>query len=111
MKINEIINKLNYELLTNFQINENLEANGVYISDLLSDVIGNAQKGNIWVTLQGHINIVAVAVLKELPLIIISKNGTVEENTIQKANEEDIILLKSQDLTYQIACKLYKLGL
>ena len=44
---------------------------GGYVSDLLSDVIAGAQEGDLWVDLQIHQNIVAVAVLKDLAGILI----------------------------------------
>ena len=49
------------------------EIKGGYTSDLLSDVMGNAREGNIWITLQTHKNIMAIASLKELAAIVRSK--------------------------------------
>ena len=47
------------------------EIKGGYTSDLLSDVMGNAREGNIWITLQTHKNIMAIASLKELAAIVL----------------------------------------
>ena len=49
------------------------EIKGGYTSDLLSDVMGNAREGNIWITLQTHKNIMAIASLKELAAIVLVK--------------------------------------
>jgi hypothetical protein len=86
------------------------EVTGGYASDLLSDVMANSQAGNIWVTLQIHPNIVAVAVLKELAGIIISNNREPEPATIEKAEQEKIPILTSSLPTYELAGKLYELG-
>ena len=70
MKIKEIIEKLQLKALAG---QENLDVNvtGGYTSDLLSDVIANSKEGNLWITLQIHQNIIAVARLKDLAGIII----------------------------------------
>jgi len=81
---------------------------GVYVSDLLSDVIANAQEGQIWITLQIHPNIVAVASLKELSGIILVNNRLPESETIQKAEEVGIPLMMSKLTTFALAGRLYR---
>jgi len=66
------------------------EVTGGYASDLLSDVIAHSRKGNIWITIQTHPNIVAVATMKELSGIILTGEREPDANTIQKAEEEGI---------------------
>lgn len=44
-----------------------------YVSDLLSDAIAHADEGSLWITVQRHINVVAVAQLKKIAGIIISR--------------------------------------
>ena len=65
MTVAELVNKLGLEV---FSGSEGLDRiiDGAYVSDLLSDVMGNADQGNIWITLQVHKNITAVALLKEI---------------------------------------------
>jgi hypothetical protein len=82
---------------------------GAYISDLLSDVIANAKEGNLWLTLQVHPNIIAVATLKELSGIILVNGRIPEEETLKKAQQENIPLFTSKLPTFQIAGKLYQL--
>ena len=83
---------------------------GGYAGDLLSDVIANAGAGNVWVTMQVHVNIVAVAVLKELAGIIIVNGRQPEDETVKKAVEEKIPILSSALPAYEVAGKLYFLG-
>jgi hypothetical protein len=83
---------------------------GGYAGDLLSDVLAHAGKGQVWVTLQTHINIVAVASAKELCGIIIVNGRTPEEATLQKAEQEHIPILVSALSTYDLVGRLCELG-
>ncbi|MDI6783890.1 MAG: serine kinase [bacterium] len=108
MTLQELVQKL--ELLVRSAKNElEHEVTGGYASDLLSDVMANSNPGNIWLTIQIHPNIIAVAVLKELTGIIISNGREPEKETIAKAEREKIPILTSSLPTYELAGKLYKL--
>ncbi|MEW6215969.1 MAG: serine kinase, partial [Nitrospirota bacterium] len=89
MKLQEIVDSLSLEVKT-ASSNLTREVTGGYVSDLLSDVIANSKEGNIWVTLQTHQNIVAVATLKELSGIILVNNRNPDTETSKKAEREGI---------------------
>jgi serine kinase of HPr protein (carbohydrate metabolism regulator) len=108
MKIKEIIKKLQLKALAG-QENLDVDVTGGYTSDLLSDVIANSREGNLWITLQIHQNIIAVAKLKDLAGIIIVNNREPDEETIKKANEEKVPLLCSQEMAFEISGKLHDL--
>ena len=108
MKITDVIRELGLKVLSGHEGLEN-EVTGAYVSDLLSDVIGNGREGNVWITLQGHHNIVAVASLKYLAAIIIVKGIQPDEETIRKSKQENIPLLSTEDDTFTVAGKLYNL--
>ena len=108
MKLKEIIEKLQLKALTG-QENLDVEATGGYTSDLLSDVIANSKERNLWITLQTHQNIIAVAKLKDLSGIIIVNNREPDEDTLQKAKEEGVPLLGSKEMAYKVSGKLYEL--
>lgn len=108
MKIAEIISKLNLKILSGQDGLEN-EITGGYVSDLLSDVIGNAREGEVWITLQTHQNVIAVASLKDLSAIIIVKGSVPDEDTIKKSNEEGIPVLLTDSDTFNIAGRLFEL--
>ena len=80
MIINDIIKELNLKTKTNTG-NLDLEVTGGYVSDLLSDVIANCNEGYVWVTMQIHQNIVAVASMKDVSAIILVNNREPDENT------------------------------
>ncbi len=110
MKLNELVEALSLEVKTP-TIDLNREITGGYVSDLLSDVIGNAREGFLWVTLQVHLNIVAVASLKGLSGIVLVNNRTPDEETLRKAAEENVPILTSPLPTFELVGRLYSLGL
>lgn len=110
MKIKHIINKLNLELITGKPDDLN-EINSVFIGDLLSLVMSKAKQGDLWITIQTHINVVAVTDLLEIGAILVAENMEIEKDTISKANDLGIIILKSNKSAYQLACQLHDLGL
>ncbi len=108
MKLSEVIEKLSLDVKT---VNVGLEKDvtGVYVSDLLSDVMANSKEGNIWVTLQTHLNIVAVAGLKTLAGIIIVNNRQPEKEITEKAESEKIAIMTTSLPAFEVAGKLYQM--
>ena len=86
------------------------EVTGAYCGDLLSDVMANSTRGAVWLTIQSHQNIVAVAVLKELAGIILVNNHIPDEETKAKAEDEGIPIFSSPLRSYELACILYEAG-
>lgn len=110
MKLQTIIDKLKLQVLTEKKDFSAIEPQSGYASDLLSCVMAGAKKGSLWITLQAHSNIVAVAALLELGAIIITEGATPDDETIAKANEEGVILLSTNEQTFEIIYTLHELG-
>jgi serine kinase of HPr protein (carbohydrate metabolism regulator) len=110
MKIKDIVKTLGLKVISGEKFLER-EVTGGYAGDLLSDALANSKKGNIWVTLQIHQNIIAVASSKELSGIIIVNRRKPEEETLKKAKEEKIPVMISSLLTYEVAGRLYEIGI
>ncbi len=87
------------------------EVTGGYASDLLSDVIAHSRKGYLWITIQTHPNIVAVATMKELAGIILTGGREPDPETLQKAEEEGIPILVSRLFTFELVGRLYQKGI
>ena len=85
------------------------EIEGGYVSDLLSDVMGFAREGEVWITLQSHVNVVAIASLKELAAIILVKDIRPDEAVLKKAKEEGIPVLGTGEETFVLSGKLFQL--
>jgi serine kinase of HPr protein (carbohydrate metabolism regulator) len=109
MKLKNLIEKYELEVLTGNPDNER-EITGGYSGDLLSDVIANTDKNNVWITMQTHMNIIAVASLKELSAIIIVMNRQIENDVLEKAKEEKITILRTDKTAFQVSGLIYSLG-
>lgn len=108
MNIKEIVDRLSLEIKTT-KGDPGRKVTGCYISDLLSDVMANAKEGEIWITLQTHPNITAVAALKNLAGIIITNNRTPEEETLKKAEAEHVFIATSPSSTFEVGGLLFKM--
>ncbi|HEX9950111.1 MAG TPA: DRTGG domain-containing protein [Thermodesulfobacteriota bacterium] len=110
MKLSEIIKKL---ALTVRSAGKRLdrEVKGGYAGDLLSDVMAHSKAGDIWVTIQGHPNVVAVATLRDLAGIILANGRQPDTETVQRAEEEGVPLLCTSLPTYEVVGRLYRLGI
>lgn len=106
MKLSQFVEKIGAQYLTE-KTDIDPEISGGYVSDLLSDVMGNAREGMVWITIMRHLNVVAVASLSGLAAILFSNKIKPEEAVIQKANAEGIILLSTDESTFETAGKLY----
>jgi predicted transcriptional regulator len=104
----ELIEKLGLETLSKF---EHRQVSGVFVSDMLSDVMAGAQAGNLWLTIQTHKNIVPAANLVDVSAIIITGGKEVPQETIALASKYDIAILRSKLPTFDLVGKLHGLGL
>ena len=108
MKLGEIVEKLSLDVKTGHHGLQKA-VSGVYVSDLLSDVMANSKEGNVWVTLQTHLNIVAVAGLKGLAGIIIVNNRQPEKEINEKADSEKVTIMTTSMPAFEVAGKLYQM--
>lgn len=108
MKVNDLVKVLELNVFSGDSGLQN-EITGGYSSDLLSDVMGNAHEGQVWITLQTHKNIMAVASLKEISAIILVKNLKIEEDVKQVSNTEGIPVLGTSLDAFTLAGKIYEL--
>ncbi|HME42769.1 MAG TPA: DRTGG domain-containing protein [Syntrophorhabdales bacterium] len=110
MKLKELVKSLNLKVLVGMDLLDR-DVTGGYASDMLSDVLANSDKGYVWVTMQIHPNVPAVASTKDLSGIIIVNGRKPEAQTLTKAEEKKVPILLSQRSTYQVVGRLYELGI
>jgi predicted transcriptional regulator len=108
MILSEIANHLGCEILTG-DVNLNEDIKNGYVSDLLSDVIGNIMENSIWITIQRHINILGVAKLKDVIAIIIPRGLQLDDSVIEKAKEEGIAILRDTRSAFELSGLIYTL--
>ncbi len=111
VKVRDVLAATGWELLTNPAPALDGEVNGGYVADLLSCVMAGAQPEQLWFTLQTHSNIVAVASLTSVAAVVICEGAVVAADTIQKANEQGVVLLRSPQPVYESVKQVVALGL
>ena len=110
MKLSQIAEK--FDLKVRCDVNNlDIEVNNGYVSDLLSDVLANSEENDLWITLQIHPNIVAIASIKGLSGIVIINSREPEEETVKKAKEKGVAIMVSQMTAFELSGRLYALGL
>jgi predicted transcriptional regulator len=110
MTLRELLDILPLENLGN-ESDLDRSPKGGYVGDLLSNVMRFAKEGNIWITVQTHINVIAVATLVGICCIIFPCGVKPSEETIAKAREEHIALLSTELDAFTICGKIYELGI
>jgi hypothetical protein len=110
MKLNEMIDTYG---LTMFSppADGKLEVRFGYASDLLSNVIANAGKDCVWVTMQTHANIIAVASLKDVAAILIVSSHKPADDTLTMAQEKGVCVLGTGMSTFETCGRLYAAGI
>ena len=85
------------------------EVKGCYIGDLLSLVMSKAAVGDAWITVQGNVNVVAVASLNECAMVIICEGMKLDEAALKRAKLEEIPIFTSDKSAYELACEIKEL--
>ncbi len=106
MKVKELVEKFGLKVAAG-QTGLDKEIKGGYCGDLLSEVMGNAGVGCVWLTVQAHQNIVAVAVLREMAAIVITGGSTPAPETVDKANAEGIPVLTYPGSSFELSGRIY----
>ncbi len=108
MKVSDLIKELRLTVFSGVS-GVNKEITGGYVSDLLSDVMGNAKEGQVWCTLQTHKNVMAIASLKDLAAVILVKGFQPDDDMAAQSEVEGVPVLGTNENTFEIAGKLYEL--
>lgn len=107
ISLSEYIAAIDGKVLTSFGNPDEISISGAYVSDMLSDVMGSAGNGQIWITIMKHLNVIAVASMAGLPAILFAKNSMPDQNVIDKANDEELCLIISSKSVFELAGILY----
>lgn len=110
MNLADIVQSLGLEVCAGADRLAEKTVTGGYACDLLSYVMAKAKEGNLWLTVQGHPNIVAVASLVNLAGVVVTEGAKIDPTTLEKANQEGVPILTTPLTTYELAGRLYDLG-
>jgi hypothetical protein len=108
MKLRELSGQLSLNIIQ-AQGDLDVSVSGGYTSDLLSDVMAYGKEKNVWITCQTHENIVAIAKLKNLAGIILVNSRKPDQATMEKAREENIVILGTSEPAFAVTGALYNL--
>lgn len=107
MNLQKVVEKTEARIITG-EDETARECRGFYVSDLLSDVMGHAGEGQVWLTIQTHSNVVAVALLLNLAAVLFTAGAEPDAATIEKARTEGVVLLATPLPTFEAAGRLYQ---
>ena len=107
MKVKELIDKLELSVLCEGDTDR--ECEGCYSGDLLSWVMSKAKENDIWLTVMGNINAVAVAVLTDCACIVLTENSALDEDAKQRADQQGVTILRSDKNAYELSVLISKL--
>jgi len=107
MTTKDLVERLGLKPLSKF---EDRDVDGVFVSDMLSDVMAGAKSGNLWLTIQTHKSIVPAANLVDISAIVVTSGKQVPEDTVSLASRYNIAILSSELATFELVGKLYGLG-
>ncbi len=82
------------------------EVKGAYVGDLLSWVMGKAGEGNLWITIMTNVNVIAVAMLREISAIVLAEGVEIDNEVIEAARLKGINVLRTPLASYEAAKKI-----
>ena len=107
MTVKEFTEKLKLKVLT--QGDPSKEITGCYSGDLLSWVMSRAKEGDVWLTVMGNVNAVAVAVLTDCACIVLTESSPLDDTAKEKALQQGITFLSSEKNAYELSVEISKL--
>lgn len=107
MTIQELAGACGWKLLAGAEGQDN-EVDGCYVGDLLSWVMARAQSGNVWLTVMGNINAIAVATLTDVAGIVLAENAALDSEAAQRAETQGIPVYSCTENLYDAAVRVYE---
>lgn len=108
MKVSELQDKAG---LTPMNDIYDKDVGGVFISDMVSDIVAGAQPNNLLITIQTHKNLIATANLVDVSAVVFVRGKKPAEDTIDLADRAKITLFTTDDDAWKLAIKLHDLGI
>jgi len=108
MRLAEIIDRLSLDVLTP-GLDDTIDVTGGYCGDLLSHVLAATASGDLWITIQYHTNIVAVAQVAGLAAVLIADSRRPSDETLLRAKDGGIVLLGSPESAFEMSGRLHRL--
>lgn len=91
-------------------VDQSREITSGYACDLLSWVMSHGKAGMAWVTVQTHMNVIAVATLMDMAAVIVPESIAVEQSVVDKAAEEGVAVFSSEKTAFELCGLMYRAG-
>lgn len=102
MKLREITARLNLQVLVGERALNRGVSSG-YCSDMISDFMANSTPGWLWLTLQTHMNVIAVAFRTGAAVVILTGEKGIPPEVCRRAEAEGLPLLSTFARTFGVA--------
>jgi hypothetical protein len=106
MTIQDIAAKTNGKVIVD---SHDAQINAAYTSDLLSDVMGHCGDESALITIQNHLNTIAVCTLAGIEAIVICHNRPIPEDMAEAAKRENVAIIASPLSQFQASVALAEL--
>ena len=107
MNILDFAEKCQFEILSQ-GFDETRVVEGAYCCDLLSWVIGRAKENDALVTVMSNPNVAAVAVMADLPCVILTEGVKPDEMMLKKAVDNGVAVLSSSLTTFETSVLIHR---
>ncbi len=105
MQIHELAERLGWKQLTESD-GADREALGCYCGDLLSWVMGRAKADDVWLTVMGNINAIAVATLADVSAIVLVEDAALDADALKRANQQEVAIYTTSLPAYETALQV-----
>ena len=79
---------------------------GGYAGDMLSWVMGRAERGAVWMTIMSNQNVAAVALMADVACVVLTEGVEPDESLLAQARTRGLPLFTSPLSTYAFSCRL-----
>ncbi len=107
MTVEEVAKELGLEVLVEGDLS--VDVTGGYCADLLSEVLAHARRGDLWITHQKHLNVVAVAKMREVAGVVLVRGLRPAQDVLERARAEGVNVLVARERAFEVAGRLYRL--
>ena len=105
MQIDVLAEKLGWKLLTESS-GADREALGCFCGGLLSWVMGRAKADDVWLTVMGNINAIAVATLADVSAIVLVEDAALDAEALARANQQEVAVYTTSLPAYETALQI-----
>jgi hypothetical protein len=108
MKVSELMEKIDIKPINKVF---DREINGVFVSDMVSDLMAVGKGGNLWITVQTHKKIISVGTMIDVSMIIIPRGKDVLEEAIEAGDQCELTIFSTPLSTYDLCHELWEAGI